>query len=186
MKKYLLSQRYRERDAKISRITIHCSPQLSNEKMIRMLKYLDNISYNYLIDKDGKINEIVSEQYGAWSTGSPENDNAAINIMCSLHCEALPDDYYNISINYMAETVFNSLIKLCADIVKKYGYKQLLWNPNGDYDDAPDDAMIITMHKLVNPYGIGQGCVPKLVEARFGELALKVTEEAKIESENKE
>ncbi|HCJ37858.1 MAG TPA: hypothetical protein DHV37_05975 [Erysipelotrichaceae bacterium] len=182
MKKNSLSQRCRERDAKISRITIHCSPQLSSERMIRVLKYFDNTSYNYFIDKDGKVNEIISEQYGAWSTGSSENDNAAINIMCSLHRE---DDYYDISTNYMAEIVFNSLIELCADIVKKYGYKQLLWNPNGDYNDAPDDAMIITMHKLVNPYGVGQGCVPKLVEARFGELALRVTEEVKAESEER-
>ena len=39
------------------------------------------------------------------------------------------------------------------------------------------NAMIITIHKLVNPYGRGQGRVPELVEARFGELALRVTEE---------
>lgn len=36
--------------------------------------------------------------------------------------------------------------------------------------------MVITMHKFVNPYGRGQSCVPELVEARFGELASRVTE----------
>lgn len=182
MEKYSLSQRYRERNTKISRITIHCSPKFSNKRMIMVLEYLHHYtSFNYLIDKDGKVDEIVPEQYGAWSTGSPENDNAAINIMCSLNRGTLTDDYdvtaKMIDSPYLSETVFDSLIKLCANIVKKYGYKQLLWNPNGDYNDAPTDAMIITMHKLVNPYGRGQGCVPELVEARFGELALRVTEE---------
>lgn len=182
MEKYSLSQRCRERNAKISRITIHCNPQFSGARMIRVLEDLHHYtSFNYLIDKDGKVDEIVSEQYGAWSTGSPENDNAAINIMCSLNRGTRSDDYdvtaKIIDSPYLTETVFDSLIKLCANIVKKYGYKQLLWNPNGDYNDAPADAMIITMHKLVNPYGRGQGCVPELVEARFGELVLRVTEE---------
>lgn len=177
-----LSQRCRERKTKISRITIHCSPLFSNEKMIMVLEdFYHYHSFNYLIDKDGKVDEIVPEQYGSWSTGSPENDNAAINIMCSLNRGTLSDDYdvtaKIIDSPHLTETVFDSLIKLCTNIVKKYGYKQLLWNPNGDYKDAPDDAMIITMHKLVHPYGRGQGCVPELVEARFGELALRVTEE---------
>lgn len=182
MEKYSLSQRCRDRNTKISRITIHCSPQFSNKIMIMVLEDLHRYtSFNYLIDKDGKVDEIVSEQYGAWSTGSPENDNAAINIMCSLNRGTLTEDYditaKTIDSPYLTETVFDSLIKICANIVKKYGYKQLLWNPNGDYNDATADTMVITMHKLVNPYGRGQGCVPELVEARFGELASRVTEE---------
>lgn len=182
MEKYSLSKRCRKRNTKISCITIHCSPQFSGERMIMILEDLYRYtSFNYLIDKDGKVDEIVPEQFGSWSTGSPENDKAAINIMCSLNRGTLTDDY-DVTTKmkdspYLTETVFDSLIKLCAYTVKKYGYKQLLWNPNGDYNDAPADAMVITMHKLVNPYGRGQGCVPELVESRFGELALRVTEE---------
>ena len=188
MKKYSLSQRCRERDVPVSRITIHCSPKFSGVRMIRVLEDLHRYtSFNYIIDKDGKVDEIIPEQYGSWSTGSPENDNAAINIMCLLNHKALSDDYdvtaKIIDSPYLTETVFDSLIKLCVHVVKKYGYKQLLWNPNGDYNDAPADAMVITMHKLVNPYGRGQGCVPESVAARFGELTLRVTEE--VNGDNK-
>ena len=189
MKKYSLSQRHRERDTKISRITIHCHSKFNNERMIKLMTEVHPYtSFNYLIDIDGNIAEVIPEKYGSWSTGSPENDNAAINILCSLHrgflcshSELLPE-CFNVNTPMsnpfcLNEIVFNSLINLCAETVKKYGYKQLLWNPNGDYKNVPNDAMVITMHKLVNPYGRGQGCVPELVEDRFGELASRVTEE---------
>ena len=179
--KYSIEQRYRVRNAQVSRITIHCEQQFSNERMIRFLTDFNNYtSFNYLIDKDGNVTEIVPEKYGSWSTGSPENDNAAINILCSLHRAKMPEDWdSNIPMKdpfYLTEIVFNSLVNLCSEVVKKYGYKKLLWNADGNYENVPNDAMIITMHKLVNPYGRGQGCVPELVEARFGELASRVTE----------
>jgi len=186
MTEYELIQRYRERDVPVSRITIHCNPQFSGERMTRFLEDLQRYtSFNYLIDKDGNITEVIPEKYGSWSTGSPENDNAAVNILCSLHRESVPCDWNaNVPMQdpyYLTETVFNALIKLCVDTVRNYGYKQLLWEADGKYKNVPKDAMIITMHKLVNPYGKGQGCVPELVEARFGELASKVTEEVQDE-----
>ena len=186
MQEYKLTQRCRERNAPISRITIHCNPQFSGARMVRILEDLPRYtSFNYLIDEDGDITEVIPEKYGSWSTGSPENDNAAINILCSLHCGALPcNRNANVQMPdpyYLTETVFNALIKLCAETVKKYGYKKLLWKADGKYNNVPNDAMIITMHKLVNPYGKGQGCVPEFVEARFGELASRVTEEVSNE-----
>lgn len=187
METYPLEQRCRVRNTKVSRITIHCNPQFSTERMIKVITDLHpETSFNYLIDKDGTVTEIIPEKYGSWSTGSPENDNAAVNILCSLHRETLLDDV-NPHIPmpdpyYLTETVFNALIKLCAETVKKYGYKKLLWQTDGKYNNVPNDAMIITMHKLVNPYGKGQGCVPELVEARFGELASRVTEEVSNEN----
>lgn len=113
MEKYSLSQRCRERDTKISSITIHCSPKFSNKRMIAVLEnFYRYVSFNYLIDKDGKVDEIVPEQYGAWSTGSPENDNAAINIMCSLNRGTLSNDYdvtaKMIDLPYMTKIVFDT------------------------------------------------------------------------------
>ena len=179
-----MEQRCRKRDTPISRITIHCHSKFGSERMIKVLEDLHPYtSFNYLIDKDGTVTEVVPEKYGSWSTGSPENDNAAINILCSLHRNTLPDDHNSNKPMqdpyYLTETVFNALIDLCTTIVAKYGYKQLLWKADGNYLNAPDDAITITMHKLVNPYGKGQGCVPEFVEARFGELASRVTEKLK-------
>lgn len=184
MQEYKLEQRCRKRNTNISRITIHCNPKFSNERMIKLLEDFNHyMSFNYLIDKDGCVTEVIPEKYGSWSTGSPENDNASVNILCSLHRNILPNDWNaNKPMQdpyYMTEIVFDALIKLCTVTVYNYGYKKLLWKADGDYKNVPDDAMIITMHKLVNPYGKGQGCVPEFVEARFGELASRVTEEIK-------
>ena len=56
MKKYSLSQRCRERDVPVSRITIHCSPKFSGVRMIRVLEDLHRYtSFNYIIDKDGNM-----------------------------------------------------------------------------------------------------------------------------------
>ena len=79
-------------------------------------------SANYYIGKDGDICLGVEEQYRAWTSGSRANDSNAITIEVSNDGGA-PD--YHVS-----DKALESLIKLCVDICKRNGIKQL--NYTGD------------------------------------------------------
>lgn len=73
-------------------------------------------SANYCIGKDGEIWCNVEEQNRAWTTGSSYNDNRAITIECANYMD---------SANYgkLPDSTWNSLVKLCADICTRYGFK---------------------------------------------------------------
>lgn len=69
-------------------------------------------SCNYAIGKDGEIIGVVPEELRSWCSRSRWNDEQAITIEVS-NCNGKPN--WEIS-----ETVMNSLIKLCADICRRY------------------------------------------------------------------
>ena len=64
-------------------------------------------SSNYGIGKDGKIGLYVEESNRSWCTSSSANDNRAVTIECASDTT----DPYR-----MNDEVYQSLIKLCADI----------------------------------------------------------------------
>lgn len=168
MEKYSLSQRCRERNAKISRITIHCGGPFTLEGIVRWMEDMcQYISYNYIIDRDGRVMLQIPPNYAAWSTGSSQNDRTAINILCATDSNT----------DEMPECTWNELVDLCVRVCKNNRYKKLLWRTDGNYRNTPSDTMIITLHHLVNPAYKSSPCVPEPVINRLGELASKVTEE---------
>ena len=70
--------------------------------------------------------------------------------------------------------VYQTLIKLCADICKRNGKKKLLWL--GDKDktlsyEPKSDEMVLTVHR----WFANKSCPGSWMYARMGDLAAKVT-----------
>lgn len=127
----------------ITRITPHCIVgQVSAEECARWFSDPKRqASANYIIGKDGEIVYNVLETDRAWTSSSKENDDRAITIECAS--DTKPPYAFN-------NNVYETLIELTADIIKRNGRKRLKWIPTKN--DAlnykvPDDEMIITLHR---------------------------------------
>ena len=72
-------------------------------------------SSNYGVGTDGRIACYVEEENRAWTSGSREIDNRAITIEVA-NCGGEPD--WKVS-----DAALESVIALCADICKRYGFK---------------------------------------------------------------
>ena len=70
-------------------------------------------SATYYIGNDGEICGGVCEERRPWTTASDYNDNRAITIEVSNNTDKDP---WTVS-----DAAYNSLVKLCADICKRYG-----------------------------------------------------------------
>ena len=121
------------RNHKIDRITPHYMAWYTSAKTCceSFIPSSRRASANYCIGKDGEIWCNVEEQNRAWTTGNSYNDNRAITIECANYMD---------SKNYgkLPNTTWNSLVKLCVDICKRYGFKL---NYTGD------DKGNLTKHK---------------------------------------
>ncbi|MCW6662785.1 glucosaminidase domain-containing protein [Aerococcaceae bacterium NML190073] len=74
----------------------------------------------------------------------------------------------------MNNTVYETLIKLCTDICKRYGKKKLLWFADKDksLNYAPkSDEMLITVHR----WFANKSCPGNWLYARLGDVAARVT-----------
>ena len=127
----------------ITRITPHCIVgQVPAEECARWFSDPKRqASANYIIGKDGEVVYNVLETDRAWTSSSKENDDRAITIECAS--DTKPPYAFN-------DKVYETLIELTADIIKRNGRKRLKWIPTKN--DAlnykvPDDEMIITLHR---------------------------------------
>lgn len=111
-------------------------------------------SSNYGIGSDGRIGLYVPEQYRAWTSSNRNNDAKAVTIEVA-NCAAGPD--WPVS-----EAAFNSLIKLCADICRRNGIREL--NYTGDTSGN------LTMHC----WFASTLCPGPYLKSRFPEIAALV------------
>lgn len=72
-------------------------------------------SANYGIGNDGEIACYVEEENRAWTSSSSSNDCQAITIEVSN--SSVGGDYP------ISDAAWNSLVNLCVDICKRYGFK---------------------------------------------------------------
>ena len=110
---------------KICKITIHhMAGNLSIESCANVFKAPGRkASSNYGIGSDGRIACYVDEENRAWTSSSAWNDNRAITI------EVANDNTKKWTISNKA---MESLLNLCADICKRYGFKlEFTGNKNG-------------------------------------------------------
>ena len=118
-----------QRDHNVCRITPHYMAGLiSAERCCEIfLPPERRASANYCIGKDGEIWGSVDEENRSWCSGSSYNDNRAITIECANYDDgSLPD------------STWNSLVRLCADICIRYGFR---------INYTGDDSGNLTMHK---------------------------------------
>ena len=150
------------RDRKISKITIHHMAGIMSGIDCAKYHYSSvDASANYYIGNSGDICIGVAEERRAWTSSNRDNDMAAITIEVSNSTSG-PD--WNIS-----PEAYKSLIKLCADICKRY-------NISPHYDATP--AASLTVHQLFaatacpGPYLmhlIKSGKVEKDIKAALGQ-----------------
>lgn len=108
------------RNHKIDTITIHCIVgQWTAQQGCDYFSVAgQNCSANYVVGKDGSIGLSVEEKDRSWCSSSSSNDNRAVTI------EVASD----VNPPYMVtDAAYLSLVKLCADICRRNGIKELKW-----------------------------------------------------------
>lgn len=137
---------------KVCKITPHhMAGVLSAEKCGKIFQRANrNASANYGIGNDGKIACYVGEENRAWTSSSKINDCQAITIEVS-NCET--GGSWKIS-----EAAWESLVKLCVDICKRYGFRL-------EYDGTPNGGL--TRHNMF----ASTACPGPYLQGRFQELA---------------
>ncbi len=137
---------------KVCKITPHhAAGVLSAEQLAKIFQNSSrNASANYCIGNDGETVCGVSEENRAWTSGSRNNDNQAITIEVS---NSENGGEWRIS-----EEAWNSLVKLCVDICKRYDFKLI-------YDGTPNGSL--TRHNMFQ----ATNCPGPYLQSRFAELA---------------
>lgn len=158
-----------QRTHSIDRITPHCVVgQLSCESICGYFTSPSRqASCNYGIGKDGRISLCVEEKNRSWCSSSNANDQRAVTIECASD---MSEPYT------MNSAVYNSLIKLCVDVCRRNGKKELLWlaDKNKTLNYAPkSDEMVLTVHR----WFANKSCPGNWLYSRLGDLAAKVTSE---------
>ena len=127
----------------VDRITPHCFVgQVTIDRIGKeFLERTKDASCNYGIGKDGKIIGIVDEDNRSWCSSSAANDNRAITIECASDSKT-PYTFNN--------EVYESLIKLCVDICKRYNKNKLIYistKTNALKYKPASNEMLITLHR---------------------------------------
>jgi len=108
------------RNKAIDTITIHCmAGDISVESCGNIFApAARQASSNYGVDSNGRIGMYVEEKDRSWCTSSAANDNRAVTI------EVASGSVHPYKVN---DKAMDALIKLCADICKRNGIKELVW-----------------------------------------------------------
>lgn len=112
-----------------------------------------NASANYCIGYDGTIVCSVDEVHRAWTSSNHANDCQAITIEVANSTGAPSWE--------VSDAAWNSLVRLCADICKRYGFRL-------NFDGTPNGSL--TMHKMF----AATSCPGPYLEPRMGQLAQEV------------
>ena len=161
------------RNHTIDRITPHCVVgQLSVEVLGNIfLPEERQASSNYGIGPDGRVALYVEEKNRSWCSSSPKNDHRAVTIECASDTT---EPYA------MNETVFSTLVTLCADICRRNGKSKLLWIPDKEaalsYRQR-EDEMLLTVHR----WFANKSCPGTWLYNRLGALAWQVTDRLRSE-----
>ena len=156
-----------QRTHSIDRITPHCVVGQCTAEGLGdwFAKSSTQASSNYGIDKDGRVGLYVEEKNRSWCSSSGANDQRAVTIECASDT-AEPYAFRDV--------VYQTLIKLCADICKRNGKRKLLWLGDKDktlaYSPAADE-MVLTVHR----WFANKSCPGNWLYSRMGDLAAKVT-----------
>lgn len=151
----------------IDRITPHCVVgQCSVETLGNIfLPASRQASCNYGIGSDGRVGMYVEEKNRSWCSSSNANDQRAVTIECAS----------DVSAPYaMNSAVYNTLVKLCADICKRNGKKKLIWfgDKTKSLNYSPkSDEMVLTVHR----WFANKSCPGDWLYSRLGDLANQVT-----------
>lgn len=150
------------RNHAIDTITIHCVVGQCTVEALgsRFAQTSVKASSNYGIGADGRIGMYVEEKDRSWCSSNSANDNRAITIECAS------DTTHPYAIN---DKVYASLIKLCADICKRNGIKELKWKADKSLIGQPDKQNM-TVHR----WFANKACPGDYIYERLGKIASEV------------
>ena len=147
----------------IDTITPHCVVgQLSARNIAFCFPKGRNASCNYGIGKDGEVIEIVPEEYRSWCSSSSANDQRAVTIECASD----PTSPYRFN-----RAVYDKLVELCADIVKRNGRQKLVWKGYQGYEPKTYE-MVLTVHR----WFANKSCPGDWLYSRMNKLAEDVND----------
>ena len=149
------------RNHKIDTITIHCVVgQCSVETLGNVFSGTRKVSSNYGIGSDGRVGMYVEEKDRSWCSSSASNDHRAITI------EVASDTKPPYAIN---DKAYKTLIKLCADICKRNGIKELKWKADKSLIGQVDKQNM-TVHR----WFANTACPGDYIYNRLGQIAKEV------------
>lgn len=165
------------RGGTIDMIVIHCVVgQVSVETLGNIFApESKQASSNYGIGVDGRVGMYVEEKDRAWSTGGVDSagnvirvngisgadiDHRAITIECACDAE------HPYAIN---DAVYKTLIKLCADICKRNGIKELKWKADKTLVGKVDQQ-----NMAVHRWFANKACPGDYIYTRLGQIASEV------------
>ncbi len=155
-----------QRTHSIDRITPHCVVgQCTAETLGEVFNGTRDVSANYGIDKSGRVGLYVDEKNRSWCSSSRENDQRAVTIECASDTS---EPYA------FRDVVYETLIKLCADICRRNGKTKLIWfgDKTKTLNYVPkSDEMILTVHRWFS----ATACPGTWMMNRMGDLAKQVT-----------
>lgn len=161
------------RNHKIDTITIHCVVgQVTAERLGDIFAPSSRqASSNYGVDKDGRIGMYVEEKDRSWCSSNSANDNRAITIEVASDTKAP----YAVTDKALA-----ALIKLCADICKRNGIKELKWKADKSLIGQVDKQNM-TVHR----WFANKSCPGDYLYERHGYIASEVNKLLGVKEEPK-
>lgn len=164
--KMISSNKSKPRNHKIDRITPHCVVgQLSAQAIGNCFTSPSRKAFcNYGIGSDGKVILVVEEKDRSWCSSSSANDNRAVTIECASDKTAP----YT-----MKSVVYETLIKLCADICQRNGINKLLWLGSREKTLAyvpKNGEAVLTAHR----WFANKSCPGDWLYSRYRDLAERV------------
>ena len=150
----------------IDRLTPHCVVgQLSAESIGSCFTSSSvQASCNYGIGKDGRVVLCVDEANRSWCSSSNANDQRAITIECA---SGMKEPYE------MNNTVYEKLIKLCADICRRNGKTKVVWKGSKSASlayEPKSNEMVLTAHRFF----ANKSCPGDWLYSRYGDLANRI------------
>lgn len=116
-------------------------------------------SSNYGIGSDGRIAVYVDETNGPWTSGSYKND-----------CRAITFEVANLGDSSITNAAWKSLVALCVDICKRYGFKGVQYTGSADHSKQKSGYMLLTKHCWFQ----NTDCPGKWLTQQFERLANEV------------
>ena len=134
-----------QRTHAIDRITPHCVVGQCTAESLGdwFAKSSTQASSNYGIDKDGRVGLYVEEKNRSWCSSSSANDNRAITIECANYLDSKDGHVYG----QLPDKTWESLVALCADIVRRNGKTCLVYTGKTSYSTLKGNEMLLTKHK---------------------------------------